>query len=74
MSALACMLCGAAGSRELFLSILVIFLCMLGGTLLMLVATIVNGDFKNTHNRERPLEAEEEALVEEALAEEARRG
>ncbi|MEZ0227812.1 MAG: hypothetical protein ACAI25_04250 [Planctomycetota bacterium] len=62
---LACMLCGAAGSRELFLSVLTIFLCMLGGSLVMLVAQIVNGDFADTKTRNRPLEAEREALAEE---------
>lgn len=62
---LSCMLCGAAGSRELFLSILTIFLCMLGGSLVLLVAQVMNGDFADTKTRNRPLEAEREALAEE---------
>ncbi len=63
---LSCMLCGAAGSRELFLSVLTIFLCMLAGSAVMLFAQIANGDFKETATRNRPLEAEREALAEEA--------
>ena len=63
---LSCMLCGAAGSRELFLSILTIFLCMLGGSLVMLIAQIASGDWSDTKTRNRPLEAEREALLEEA--------
>jgi hypothetical protein len=48
----ACMFCGAAGARELFLSILVIFLCMFA---------VLNGDWRDTDTRNRPLEAEREA-------------
>ena len=61
----ACMLCGAAGSRELFLSILTIFLCMLGGSLILLLTQIACGEWSNTSVRNRPLEAEREALLEE---------
>ncbi len=68
---LACMLCGAAGGRELFLTILTIWICMFAGTIVMLVSSIVGGDFKETHVRARPLEAEAEALREH---EEATRG
>ncbi len=74
MSLLGCMLCGAAGSRELFLGILTIFLCMLGGSLVLLVASILNGDFGQTDTRNRPLEAEREALLEGSTRGEAPRG
>lgn len=67
---LACMLCGAAGSRELFLSILTIFLLMFAGTAIMLLASVLNGDWSDRDAKNRPLEAEREALREEA----ARRG
>ena len=63
---LSCMLCGAAGSRELFLSILTIFLCMLAGSLVLMVTQIACGEWKNTAVRNRPLEAEREALLEES--------
>jgi hypothetical protein len=60
------MLCGAAGGRELFLTILTIWVLMFAGTIIFLVSSIVGGDFRETHVRARPIEAEEEALAEEA--------
>ena len=64
MNQLSCMLCGAAGSRELFLTILTIFLAMFSGTFLMLLVSILRGDWRDTGARNRPLEAEREALRE----------
>lgn len=43
---LACMLCGAAGGRELFLSILALFALTFVGTAILLVASFLNGDFR----------------------------
>lgn len=63
---LACMLCGAAGGRELFLTILTIWVAMFAGMILMLVSSIAGGDFKAIEARSRPIEAEAEALAEEA--------
>jgi hypothetical protein len=58
---LACMLCGAAGGRQLFLTILAIFAFMFFGSLALLVGQILHGDWADVASRERPLEAEREA-------------
>jgi len=66
VSPISCMLCGAAGSRELFLSILAIFLFMFAGSVILLVQSILGGAFGDVASRGRPLEAEAEAARSEA--------
>ena len=55
---LACMLCGAAGGKALALAIFAVFGLMFVGTFFALLGTVLNGDFRETDTRMRPLEAE----------------
>ena len=71
---LACMLCGAAGGRELFLAILTVFLLMFAGSVAMLASQVAGGDWADVASRNRPLEAEEEATAEDLRRREAVRG
>ena len=63
---LACMLCGAAGTKELALAIAAVFGFMFFGSIVSLLAQILGGDFRDVATRSRPLEAEAEALAAEA--------